>query len=418
TVGWFGTDLRAGQCEIRPGVERRDKDTRPYTWRAGGVGRGDAWLISGADIGRPNYGGTPADRSVIEGIREMTSRGLAVTMSPFLFMDVAPGNGLLDPYGAAEQAAFPWRGRITANDGAAAAQSEINAFLGNAAVGDFEIDGNEVRWNGASDDWGFRRFVLHHAWLAKAAGGVESFLVGSEMRGLTRIRDHTGAFPYVDGLRQLAGDVRSILGAQTKISYAADWTEYGAYVPGDGSNDVLFPLDTLWGHSDIDFVGVDWYPPAGDWRREPDHLDALAGYVSADDPHYLASQMAGGEGFDWFYANDADRDAQIRTPIIDTAHGEDWVFRQKDLIGWWSAEHFARPGGVRAVSPTSWQPSSKPIRLSEIGFPAVDRGGNAPNLFFDPKSSESSLPPYSTGEQDDLLCLGVGCPPLAGVSDS
>ncbi|KPF77483.1 hypothetical protein IP78_12820, partial [Brevundimonas sp. AAP58] len=26
-VGWFGTDLRAGHCEVRPGVERRDKPT-------------------------------------------------------------------------------------------------------------------------------------------------------------------------------------------------------------------------------------------------------------------------------------------------------------------------------------------------------------------------------------------------------
>jgi hypothetical protein len=45
---------------------------------------------------------------------------------------------------------------------------------------------------------------------------------------------------------------------------------------------------------------------------------------------------------------------------------------------------------------------SKPIRLTEFGCPAVDKGANSPNLFIDPKSSESFLPPYSTGERDDF----------------
>ena len=43
----------------------------------------------------------------------------------------------------------------------------------------------------------------------------------------------------------------------------------------------------------------------------------------------------------------------------------------------------------------------KPVRLSEFGCAAVDRGGNAPNLFQDPKSSESHLPHASTGARDD-----------------
>jgi hypothetical protein len=45
----------------------------------------------------------------------------------------------------------------------------------------------------------------------------------------------------------------------------------------------------------------------------------------------------------------------------------------------------------------------KPVRLSEFGCAAVDRGGNGPNLFQDPKSSESSLPPGSTGARDDAV---------------
>ena len=368
TVGWFGTSVAAGSCEIHPGVETHTRTTVPQAWTVAGIGREAAYLVSRDESDRPNYGGTPSDACVKQAIAELASRGIGVTFSPFLFMDCE---------------GFPWRGRVTVSaDGAAAARDEIEDFV-----------------YGAN---GFRRFILHYAHLCAEAGGVEAFLVGSEMVGLTRVRDAAGAFPFVEALVSLAGEVKAILPG-AKVSYAADWTEYGAYVPGDGSGDVLFPLDALWASADVDFVGIDWYPPMGDWRSGAEHLDALAGYAGPDDPDYLAFQIAGGEAFDWYYANQADRDAQVRTPIADTAQGEHWLFRQKDLAGWAGALHYPRPGGVRATMPTGWVPGSKPVRLSEIGFGAVDKGGNAPNLFYDPKSTESALPPYSSGARDDVF---------------
>ena len=404
TVAWFGDDLRAGNCKIRPGAELVEKNTVPYAWRAGGVDRSGAHLISSGSGGHANFGGTPADIAVKEGIIELNARGIAVTYSPFLMMDVPPGNGLADPYGGAEQAAFPWRGRITVSaDKTSAARADIAAFLGSAAASDFAISGGDVVRVAGSSDWGYRQFILHQAWLAKAAGSVETFLIGSEMRALTRARDEAGAFPFVEGLKALASDVKSILGAGTKVSYAADWTEYGAYAPGDGSGDVLFPMDALWVDASVDHVSVDWYPPMADWRAGNAHLDAEAGFDGPDDPIYIEVNIAGGEAFDWYYASQADRDAQVRTPINDTAHGEHWVFRAKDIGGWAGASHHERPGGVRASSPTAFVPGAKPIRFAEIGFPAVDRGTNSPNLFYDPKSSESAFPPYSTGARDDLL---------------
>jgi hypothetical protein len=368
TCGWFGSSVAAGECVIRPGVETRTLVTKPHAWSVAGETRDSAYLVSQDEDGRANYGGTPSDASVVAAIRELKDRGYLVTLTPFLFMD-APG--------------FPWRGRISvAEDGTAGARDEIEVF----------VEGPE----------GYRAFILHHAQLAAEAGGVEAFLIGSEMRGLTRVRDDAGAFPFVEALCALAAEVKDIL-PSAKVSYAADWTEYGAYVPGDRSGDALFPLDALWAHAAIDFVGVDWYPPMGDWREGSDHLDALAGFAAADDPDYLASQLAGGEAFDWYYSDEAARDAQVRTPIIDTAHGEHWVFRPKDLSGWAGALHYPRPGGVRAATPTGWTPGMKPVRLSEIGFAAVDKAGNAPNLFYDPKSSESGLPPYSAGTRDDVM---------------
>ncbi|MGC6499686.1 MAG: baseplate multidomain protein megatron [Henriciella sp.] len=383
-VAWFGDDLRAGQVRIRPGVETRQRDTVPYAWRVAGQDRSQAYLVS-QNEGRPNYGGTPADQAVLEGLEAMVGAGLAPTLSPFLLMDIPPGSTRPAPQGGGLQPAFPWRGRLSsAADGQAAVRADIAAFMGD---------------DGA---FGYRHFILHYARLGATFGRLEAFLIGSELIGLTRLRDEAGRFPFVEALEQLAAEVRAILGPGVKLSYAADWTEYGAWSPAGGS-DLLFPLDPLWASPDIDFVAVDWYPPLTDWRDGDQHLDALAGFQGAADPNYLRARMISGEAYDWYYASGADREAQIRTPIHDSAHGEHWVFRPKDLSGWWSSTHFPRTGGQRATTPTAWVAAGKPVRLAELGCPAVDRGGNAPNRFLDLKSDESALPPYSDGQRDDLV---------------
>ncbi len=252
-------------------------------------------------------------------------------------------------------------------------------------------------------DWGYRRMVLHYAHLCKAAGGVDAFIIGSEMRGLTTIRDGASSYPAVAALKTLATDVRAILGAGVKIGYAADWSEYFGHQPADGSGDVFFHLDPLWADADIDFVGIDNYFPLADWRDGEDHLDARAGWPAITDRDYLQANIEGGEGFEWFYASPADRLAQVRTPITDGAHGAPWVFRPKDIRSWWSNPHHDRPGGVESVTPTAWVPKSKPIRFTELGCPAVDRGANQPNVFFDPRSAESALPWFSRGWRDDAM---------------
>lgn len=399
-VAWFGDDLRCGHCSIRPGVEQAQKATIPYVWRSGGVEREGARLIS-RHGGGPAYGGTPADQAVISAIAALKARGYAVTLYPLLMMDIPAGNGLPDPYGGAEQAAYPWRGRITGTDKDAAAASEVAAFFGAAVPGDFSFNDGAVGYHGP-DEWSYRRFILANAHLAEAAGGVDGFLIGSELRGLTTLRSDGSTFPAVAALRTLAADCAGVLRPGTALGYAADWTEYNGHQPADGTGDVFFHLDPLWADPHIGFVGVDWYAPLADWRDGGEHLDALAGYDGPYDPAYLAANVAGREGFDWYYADDAARLSQARAPITDGAYGEPWVFRPKDLANWWSNPHHDRPGRVRSATPTAWTPGLKPIRVVEFGCPAVDKGSNAPNLFIDPKSAESHLPPFSSGARDDL----------------
>jgi hypothetical protein len=334
-------------------------------------------------------------------------------------MDIQAGNGLRDPWsGAADQPPVPWRGRVTlasapgqagSTDKTAAAAAEVAAFFGEAQRSDFTASETTVRYAG-SPEWSYRRFVLHYAHLCALAGGVDAFCIGSEMRSLTHIRDSAAGYPAVRALIALAEDVRAILPA-AKIGYAADWSEYFGHHPADGSGDVLFHLDPLWASSAIDFVGIDNYMPLSDWRDGLEHADAGAGSIY--DLGYLGSNVAGGEGFDWYYPDQAARDAQARNAIVDGAYGEDWVFRYKDLVGWWSNSHVDRIAGVKAGVATAWQARSKPIWFTEFGCGAVDKGANQPNVFHDPKSSESFFPYYSTGARDDLIqyrylqaCLG------------
>ena len=411
-TGWFGSDLRAGHCTVKPGVEADTKNTYPQGWSVNGVARADAHLVSRID-GKPAYGGTPSDESVVQAIAALKARGLQVMFAPFLFMDIPSGNALPDPYtGEGAQPAFPWRGRIACDpapgvagspDKTAAATAQIDAFFGGATPSGFAVNGTSVSWAGGGD-WGYRRMVLHYAHLCAASGGVDWFLIGSELRGLTRTRDGAASYPAVAQLRALAADVRTILGPATKIGYAADWSEYNAHQTGDAPGALLFHLDPLWADANIDFVGIDNYLPLADWRdgvAQADY-DALNGPVTPHDAAYLAANIEGGEYYDWFYADTAARNAQLRTAVSDGL-GKPWVWRAKDLRGWWENAHYNRADGMEAATRTAWEPQSKPILFCELGCPAVDRGANQPNVFVDAKSAESALPYFSHGTRDDLI---------------
>lgn len=409
-VSWFGTDLRADHCTVRPGVELATKTTTPMVWSVAGSTRANAYLISKRD-GKPAYGGTPADDAVVAAIQDLHARGLSVTFNPFILMDVPESNALPNPYnGEVGQPAYPWRGRITVHpapgepgspDKTLAAGNDIAAFVGVAAVSDFSIDGNRVIYSGPNE-WSLRRMVLHYAHLVKAAGGVDAFLLGSELRGLSWVRDGSDSYPFVDALVQLATDVKAVLGAQTKVTYGADWSEFFGHQPNDGTGDVYFHLDPLWASPDIDAIGVDVYWPLADWRDGTEHLDYQNGVRSIYDVAYLRSNLTRGEGYDWYYASEEDRIAQVRTPITDGS-GKPWVFRYKDIKSWWENGHYDRPGGVESATPTAWVAQSKPFWFTEIGCPAVDKGANQPNVFSDPKSSENAFPYFSNEVRDDLM---------------
>jgi hypothetical protein len=250
-VSWFGDDMDAGNCIIKPGVEfQADASISPNEWTVAGYTRGTARLITQID-GAPQYGGTPDDASIVRFVEEIRDRGLKVAFYPMIFMDVD---------------GKPWRGQLT----------------GSAAdVGNFFTKTN-----------GYNNFINHYVSLM--SGKVDAFIIGSELVGLTSVTDTPGNYPAVNALVSLAATVKTAFPDPVVVTYAADWSEYH-HTDGGWYN-----LDPLWASDNIDVVGIDMYFPLTNSQSSVYDIDEIrAGWTS-------------GEGYDFYYS---DVDRTVEAPL-------------------------------------------------------------------------------------------------------
>jgi hypothetical protein len=240
---------------------------------------------------------------------------------------------------------YPWRGELV---------GDPSNFLGTAQPSDFSPWVSEIMDYTGPDEFTWRRMILSYANLVSdlfEAGDV--FLIGSEMRGLTET-----STAWATAMNQLITDVKSMLPAGVLVSYASDWSEY------DHDN-----LSTFWPNAD--FVGIDYYMPLTDWRTSDDENYTL---------DHFKSGIVSGEYWDYFYASEQDRTDNVRTPITQSQ------FQQKNIRYWRDNN---QPG--------------KEIWFTEFGCGAIDKGGNQPNVFFDPKSTSSGTPWFSDGSRNDAV---------------
>ena len=323
-VSWFGTDMDAGSCVVLPGVEYKTGGiTSPNSWSCGSFTRDTAHQITLID-GSPQYGGTPDDAGIVRYLIELRARGYNIAFYPLMFMDVS---------------GKPWRGDLTGS------ASNVSSFF--------------TKTNG------YNAFISHYANLV--AAHVDAFIIGSEMKGLTKVTDTPGNYPAVNELVSLAATVKSIVGGGVKVTYAADWSEYH-HTDGGWYN-----LDPLWASSNIDVIGIDAYFPLTDAPQDGYDLNAVIdGWTS-------------GEGYDWYYTDSG------RTTQASLSAPYAW----KNIAWFWNNHHTNPDSSV-----TAWTPNSKKIWFTEYGFPSVDGSTNQPNVFYDPTSSGSAFPYYSKGRVD------------------
>lgn len=246
-VTWFGDNLDAGSCVIKPAVEyQTGAKTEPDTWSAATFTRATARQITLDVENRPVYGGTPSDACVLRYLQAIRARGLKVMVYPMFFMDT-PNK--------------PWRGRVTGS-----ATDVANFF---------------TKTNG------YNAFINHYANLTK--NDCDAFVIGSELIGLTKVYTGTTtrSYPAVSALVSLAATVKSTVGSGVKVTYAADWSEY------HHTDDGWYNMDPLWACASIDVVGIDAYFPLSNSPQN--------GYATQD----VIDGWTSGEGYGFYYTDPA-----------------------------------------------------------------------------------------------------------------
>lgn len=348
---WFGNSESAGSCQLYPSTTYIGGAFEKWNgsawvsgdWQCSSLDQGmtDALIPISANGGEFAYGGTPSDQSIVECIVDLKSRGLRAVFYPFILMDLP---------------AKPWRGRVSYSpDLSTNATNAVSSFLGSAIPAHFTRDtlNKTVSYSGPVTDFTYRRMILHYANLCIVAGGVDLFLIGSELRGLEIIRgpawtlagttDGNGKatwdYPFIQGLITLSDDVRNIFdaagftkditGFHNLISYAADWSDWMGYSharSNPASPNGQWPhLDSLWAHDNIDLIAFDNYLPLSDWTTGTGGLDVvnwgqpaptswppppsqmsglgLTGTPTLQSKAYLKANIEGGEKFNWFYSD-------------------------------------------------------------------------------------------------------------------
>ena len=88
-----------------------------------------------------------------------------------------------------------------------------------------------------------------------------------------------------------------------------------------------------------------------------------------------ASNIEGGEYYDWYYAGPNARESQSRH-VIEDLHpaNEPWIYRQKDIRNWWAHAHHNRPGGVRSGTKTAWDPEFEADLVHRTRLPGGGQG--------------------------------------------
>ncbi|MGH6936681.1 MAG: baseplate megatron protein TIM-barrel domain-containing protein, partial [Methylocella sp.] len=152
---------------------------------------------------------------------------------------------------------------------------------------------------------------------------------------------------------------------------------------------------------------------ASAWPPAPSVMGnlGLSGQATIYSKDYFKANIEGGEKFNWFYFNSNNlgrgldplgSDLQVSRPEGDRlTQSRTRFFPQQQILGnkqlrwWWNNTHQVMyddglGGGDLPHGPaTKWIAQSKPIVFTEYGFPACDKSTNQPNVFFDPKSTES-----------------------------
>ena len=386
-------------ARVRPKVEQADAGRLACPGRS----RASAAREAAARPARPTAGRStaarPPTRSVVQAIQRDPGAGQGRDCStPSSSWTSSTGNGAARPLRRGRgQPALPWRGRITLSVAPGRPGSPGRHRRGRGrgrgllrrlpARPTSRSQGDGVAYSGP-DEWSFRRMILHYAHLCAAAGGVDAFCIGTEMRGPDHDPRRRPASRPSAALRHLAargqGDPA---GRQDHLRRRLVASSRATSPPGTADDAPLPPRPALGRPGD-----------RHDRRRQ---LPAALGLARRRRPprrplgRHPRARLPRGQ-------RRGRRALRLVLPLRRGARGPGPHAdhrRRRASPGSGGARTSAaggrapppRPRGrrPRQPCPTAWVPRSKPFWFTEIGCAAIDKGTNEPNKFLDPKSSES-----------------------------
>ncbi len=211
-------------------------------------------------------------------------------------------------------------------------------------------------------------------------------------------------YPFVAALVALAADVRAVLGPDTKVTYAADWSEYFGHQPARRQRRRHLPSRSALGlarhrrHRHRRSTGRSRIGATAASISTGRPASAPRSTISPiSNPTSAAARATTGTTP---APPIATRNVARRSPTAPASPG---CFATRTSAPGGRIPTTIAPAASKARRPTAWVPQSKPIWFTETGCPAIDKGANQPNVFVDPKSSESNQPYYSSGTRDDLM---------------
>ena len=192
--------------------------------------------------------------------------------------------------------------------------------------------------------------------------GVDAFLIGSELRGITQVRSGASAIRRSPA-RRPRGDVRAVLGRAPSSATPPTGRIISDTTRRTARGRLLPPRPAL-GRRQRRFRRHRQLHAARRLARRA-RPSRRASFDAITDLDYLRGNVEGGEGFDWFYASAADREAQVRTPITDGAHGQAMGLPLQGHPRLVVEPAPQPPGGSRAAHERVGAGDQKPIRFTE-----------------------------------------------------
>ncbi len=186
----------------------------------------------------------------------------------------------------------------------AAARRRSKPSSAQAAAGDFSHRRTAGSVYSGPTEWSYRRLILHYAKLCRLAGGVDAFLIGSELRGLTTLRSSAGELSRSSPRSSRSPPMCESILPGTKHLLCRRLDRIFRPSAGGRFGRRLLPSRSAVGHRPPSISSastITCRSPTG--ATVPRISTSLPAIRSGDAPDYLEANIAGGEGFDWYYAS-------------------------------------------------------------------------------------------------------------------